>query len=547
MEVAMSFREVRVYEVRELLRWWVEGVSQRQTMERSGFDRKTVRRYVEAAMELGVVQGGGDDQLSDEVVAAVLERVRPKRRDGHGEGWATCMAHHDVLRGWLAPAPEGEGLTVRRAGELLARRGVIVPERTLHRYALEVLAVGRSARRSTVRVADGEPGAELQVDYGAIGWIELEGRRRRVWALIFTAVYSRHTFVHVGVEQTLERTIAGFEAAWAFFGGVFAVVVPDNMKTIVDRANATAPTFNQAFADYAADRGFLIDAARVRTPTDKPRVERTVQFVQGSLMAGDTYTSLDALQAEADRWCRERAGRRVHGTTRQRPIEVFVAEERPKLKPVPVGRYDVPVYARPKVHRDHHIQVAQALYSVPGNRVGQHVDVVADSRLVRISQRGVLIRVHERTRPGGRRTDAADLPDGTAVYALRDLDRLHTDAAAHGEHVGVYAARLLDHELPWTKMRQVYKLISLAKRWGDDRVDAACQAALEVDAVDVGLIDRMIRHANEHADRNVPVPDLPAAAGAPARFARDGGHFATRSRNGQAQLRLVTEDGEILQ
>ena len=541
----MAFREVRVYEVRELLRWWVEGLSLRKTTERSGFDRKTVRRYVEAAELLGVVQGGGAAQLGDDVLAAVLERVRPERRDGHGDGWATCVAQHAVLAGWLAPAPDGQGLTVRRAGELLARRGVVVPERTLHRYALEVLGIGRSAPRSTVRVADGEPGGEVQVDYGAIGWIELHGRRRRVWALIFTGVYSRHTFVHVGVEQTLERTIAGFESAWRFFGGVFAVVVPDNMKTIVDKANPTAPTLNQAFADYAANRGFLIDAARVRTPTDKPRVERTVQFVQGSLMAGDTYTSLDALQEQAERWCRERAGMRVHGTTRQRPIEVFATEEQPRLRPVPAGRYDLPVYARPKVHRDHHVQVAQALYSVPGNRVGQHVDVVADSRLVRISQRGVLIRVHERTRPGGRRTDAADLPDGTAVYALRDLDRLRADAAAHGESLGVYAARLLDHELPWTKMRQVYKLIGLAKRWGDDRVDAACKAALEVDAVDVGLIDRMIRNANEHEDRTVSVPDLPEAAGSP-RFARDAGHFATRrTANGQ-QLRLVTGDGEIL-
>jgi transposase len=544
MEVAM-FREVRVFEVRELLRWWVEGLSLRKTTERSGFDRKTVRRYVEAAEELGVVQGGDADQLSDDVLAAVLERVRPQRRDGRGEGWAACVAEHEALAGWLRPAPDGEGLTVRRAGELLARRGVVVPERTLHRYALEVLGVGRSARRSTVRVADGDPGVEVQVDYGHIGWIVLDGRRRKVQALIFTAVYSRHTFVHVGVEQTLERTLAGFEAAWAFFGGVFPVVIPDNMKTIVDKANATAPTFNQAFADYAADRGFLVDAARVRTPTDKPRVERTVQFVQGSLMPGETFTSLEQLQERAEWWCRQRAGMRVHGTTRQHPAEVFAAEEQPKLKPVPQGRYDVPVYARPKVHRDHHVQVGQALYSVPGNRVGTHVDVVADSRIVRISQRGVLVKVHERTRPGGRRTDAADLPDGTAVYALRDLDRLRADAAVHGDNVGVYAARLLDHELPWTKMRQVYKLIGLAKRWGDDRVDAACQAALEVDAVDVGLIDRMIRNANEHADRSVSAPDLPAAAGAPARFARDAGHFATR-RSGQPQLRLVTGDGEIL-
>jgi len=118
----MSFREVRVFEVRELLRWWVEGLSLRKTTERSAFDRKTVRRYVEAAQELGVVQGGDGDQLTDEVLAAVLERVRPQRRDGRGEGWVTCVAQHDALAGWLRPKPDGEGLTVRRAGELLARR-----------------------------------------------------------------------------------------------------------------------------------------------------------------------------------------------------------------------------------------------------------------------------------------------------------------------------------------------------------------------------------------------------------------------------------------
>lgn len=97
----------------------------------------------------------------------------------------------------------------------------MVPERTLHRYALEVLGVGRSARTTTVRVADGEPGSELQVDFGKMGLIADpdSGRRRVVWALIFTACYSRHCFVWLSFRQTTEAVIAGFEAAWRFFGG----------------------------------------------------------------------------------------------------------------------------------------------------------------------------------------------------------------------------------------------------------------------------------------------------------------------------------------
>jgi hypothetical protein len=145
--------------------------------------------------------------------------------------------------GWLVD----DGLTVVKAGELLARRGAAVPERTLHRYALEVLGVGRSARRTTVRVADGEPGAELQIDFGRMGLIDDpgSGRRRVAQALIFTAVFSRHCFVWLSFTQTTEAVIAGCEAAWAFFGGIFKVLIPDNMSSVVDKADPIEPRFNQ--------------------------------------------------------------------------------------------------------------------------------------------------------------------------------------------------------------------------------------------------------------------------------------------------------------
>lgn len=88
--------------------------------------------------------------------------------------------------------------------------------------------------------------------------------------LIFTAVYSLHMFVRPTYRQTLGEVIAGFEAVWAFFGGVFAVVIPDNMKAIVDKADATDPKLNDAFCQYAQARGFAVDATRIRSPRDKP-------------------------------------------------------------------------------------------------------------------------------------------------------------------------------------------------------------------------------------------------------------------------------------
>jgi transposase len=174
------------------------------------------------------------------------------------------VANHDQLKTWLID----DGLTVVKAVELLGRRGAVVPERTAHRYALEVLGVGRSVRGPTVPVADGEPGKELQVDFGKMGLINDPdtGRRRVLHALVFTAVFSRHCFVWLSFRQTTEAVIAGCEAAWGFFGGIFAVLVPDNLAAVIDKASPTDPRFNQAFIEYAQSRGFVIDPARVRTP-----------------------------------------------------------------------------------------------------------------------------------------------------------------------------------------------------------------------------------------------------------------------------------------
>ena len=105
------------------------------------------------------------------------------------------------------------------------------------------------------------------------------------------------------------------------------------------------------------------------------------------------------------------------------------------------------------------------------------------------------------------------------MYALRDIDHLKRLAASHGDAIGVFAAAILDHPLPWTKMRQVYALLGLVKKWGPERVDAACVRALDADAFNVPLIGRMIERAVETTRTRPPL--------VPGRFARPADHFAT--------------------
>ena len=319
----MVFREVPMFEVREVLRLWLGGEGLRAVARLSLVDRKTVRRYVDTAIEVGVTVEGGVVQLTDEVLGRVVEIVRPHRTDGHGEAWATLAARHDKVEAWV-----NAGVAGVKICELLARDGVVVPERTVQRFIATEFGP-RRGQGATVRVADGEPGHELQVDFGRLGLLHdaVTGKRRVCHALIFTAVFSRHMFVWLSFTQTTDAVIAGCEAAWQFFDGVFKVLIPDNLSPVVTTADPLEPRLNEAFVEYAQSRGFVIDPARVATPTDKPRVERMVQFVRSSFWNGETFIDLTDAQTKATAWCSGRAGMRVHGTTQCRPLEHFRIEE----------------------------------------------------------------------------------------------------------------------------------------------------------------------------------------------------------------------------
>jgi len=312
---------------------------------------------------------------------------------------------------------------------------------------------------------------------------------------------------------------------------VFRVLIPDNLKPVVTNADSVNPQLSKGWLDYAQHVGFGTDPARVRSPQDKPRVERAVQYVRGNFWAGEDFADLADAQARAEAWCRERAGMRIHGTTARRPVEMFTELEAGCLLPIP-ERYDVPAFTRVKVHRDYHVEVAKALYSVPEQYLGQYLDARADSELVKLYSAGKLAKTHPRQPPGGRSTDREDLPEHKAGYALRDLSRLIAACALHGENVGIYAERLLDDPLPWTRMRSVYRLLGLVRRYGPDPVETACERSLDLDVVSVSKIAAMLDKATERAQ-----PALPAATGsAGGRFARDPGEYAMR---GGVQLTLI--------
>jgi transposase len=509
----MAFRELCVVLIMEILRRWQSGDGLRTVAAATGTDRKTVRRYVEAATARGLQRTGGravDDALVGEVVAAVL----PGAPANVGEARTRCRAEHDRIAAWVK-----DGCDVPKVARLLRQHGVDVPERTLGRFIAEELPGKRPA--GTMRLVDPPAGQMLEIDFMEIGVVQLGGQDVKLFALVCVAAFSRYAFVWPCLGLRLSDVIDGLEAAWAFFGGVFPVVIADNPKPLVIRADPLAPTMNEAFLEYTQVRGFLVDFARVRRPQDKPKVERTVAYVRKDAFAAERFVDLDHARRHAAWWSRDVAGQRIHGTTRRKPIEAF-DEERPKLLPVPETPYDPPTWTTVTVGRDHAVAVGGALYSVPHTLRDRALRVRYDSKTVKFYDGGVLVKMHLRADRGGSVIDPADVPEGKGDLAMRSADGLKAKAERCGAHVALYTERILADPLPWTRIRHVHRLLALCRRHGDDAVDHACKQALALDVIDVTRIQRMLERSRPGAEAPTPAPPSPKG---PTRFGRDPSEF----------------------
>ncbi|MBI3781951.1 MAG: IS21 family transposase [Deltaproteobacteria bacterium] len=440
----MGYREYGMWEILEVLRRHHRGEKKRRIALATGHTRVTVRRYIATAQKLGwSSEREPDEELAREVVA----RLQPGPRAspaGSLTNEQRLLVHIDQIRSWLQPADGKRGLRLTRIRTLLKQQcGVDVSYGGLRRFAQAYCQFG--ARTLTVRMAETAPGEIAEVDFGLLGRVPdpNTGKQRLLYALIVTLIFSRHQYVYVTHTQNLGDVVNGLENAWEFFGGVPQRVIVDNMKTAITRADRYEPAFQRVFAEYSAYRGFVIDAAVAAHPTGKPHVERAVPYVRESFFRGGQWRDAAHVQREAERWCLQEAGQRIHGTTRQMPAIVFEGQERCHLGPIIGERFDPPQWSVCKVHPDHHVCFGLSFYSVPTRYVGHKVDVRGDQQLVRIYVKGELIKTHPRVPKGKKSTDYSDYPPERAAYAMRDVNYWLGQAAQIGAHAAEFTSRLL--------------------------------------------------------------------------------------------------------
>jgi transposase len=341
------------------------------------------------------------------------------------------------------------------------------------------------------------PGEEGQVDYGDGPMVRhpVTGKYRRTRLFVFTLGYSRKSVRLLTFESSTRRWCELHEQTFRRLGGAVKVTILDNLREGVLTPDIYDPALNPLYRDVLAHYGVVAWPCRVADPDRKGKVESAIGHTQRAVK-GLRFETLEAAQAYLDRWDARWADTRIHGTTKRQVAAMF-AEERPTLRPLPVEPFRYYQFGTRTVHLDNCIEVDYAYYSAPPGWLGREVAVQWDLAHVRLLDptTGHLLREHRRQALRGRHViHPEDQPTRTPPTTVALLAR----AAAAGPHIGPLCAAI-HHRDGELGVRRMLGVLGLVKKYGPTAVDAACAAALDLEAADYRFVRRYL-------ERHPPAP-----------------------------------------
>ena len=506
----MARRTFDVIDICEILVHWHAGRSKNEIAGSLGLSRNTVRKYVAAAEAAGMVAGGPpvSQQEWQELARAWFPELADTRL--RQVTWPAIAGHRDYIVEQLAA-----GVTVSTIHQRLRdERGLAVSVASLRRYVAGNLP--EEVRRSQVtvlRLVPAEPGGEAQIDYGQLGrWTDPKsGRRHTVNAFAMVLCCSRHMFVRPVISMDQRAWTECHVAAFGFFGGVPARLVPDNLKTGVDRPDLYDPKINRSYAELAVHYGCLIDPARSRKPKDKAQVERPMPYIRDSFWRGREFTSLAQMQAEAVRWCEQVAGRRAcRPLDGAAPAAVFAAAEKPALTALPRSPFVLAEWSRCKVGPDIHASVARVLYSIPWRHIGKTLDVRLTSSMAQFFDHGELVKTHVRV-ARGKQTDLADYPPEKIAFHMRTPAWCRKKAAGIGPACEALIDELLAENALY-RLRAAQGVLHLADKHQPGRLEAACAKAAAAGDPSYRTVKGILAAGTEQVPVTAPSGDAGAGA-----------------------------------
>jgi transposase len=455
------------------------------------------------------------------------------RRLYYGEHWkvgtiaAALGVHHDTVRAALAHDTQGVRRGTCRATQLdpylpvmrdtLAQyprlRATRLFEMVKARgYAGSVVQLRRAVRlirpaatATVYRRLTTLAGEEAQVDWGAFGSIRIGRGVRSLSGFVMVLAYSRAVFALFTVDQTLESFLRGHVEGFTAFQGIGRTLVYDNLRSAVLERAGTAIRFHPRLLELAGHYHF---APRPCTPgraNEKGKVERQIQYLRHAFFAARTFVDVDDLNAQFRRWRDEVAHQRPHPEQRDRTVADVLAEEQPRLLPLPVHPFETDVMRAVMSGKTPYVRFDRNSYSIPHTHVRRPLTLLASATIVRLIASTEEIARHLRSYDTGQVIEqeahiaglvAATRQDNPS--SARDRLRLAIPAvaallerlAARGESLRVHTARLL----------------ALLDDYGPQELGAAIARALERDALGAGAIAHILETRRRQRGLKPPIP-----------------------------------------
>ncbi len=478
--------------IRDVLRLRADGVTKRRIAAGLNIGRTAVRDYLDRADGAGL-SWPLPDGLSDEDLE---RRLFPPSSAGAGRPLPDWPALHREMK--------KPGVTLALLWE---EYRAVHPDGYGQSRFCELYRAWKGKLAPTMRQTHAA-GEKMFVDYAGTTFDVVDpdtGEIRAAQVFVATLGASSYTYAEASWTQSLPDWIGSHVRAFAFFGGAPAQVVPDNLKSGLAKACPYDPEINRTYADMAAHYGVAVIPARPRKPRDKAKVEVGVQVVERWVLAPLRNQRFFSL-AELNQAIRERLdamnGRETRhlGASRRR---LFDELDRPALKPLPTDAYRYAEWKRRRAGLDYHVEVDRRYYSVPHALAKRELWARITERTVEIFHKGKRVAAHMRGPSNRRHTTVAEhMPSAHRRYANWTPERIRRMAALNGPNTKILVDRILrGRPHPEQGFRSRIGVLRLARGHGAERLEAACERALEIDAPTYSSVASILKN---NLDRRKP-------------------------------------------
>ncbi len=382
-----------------------------------------------------------------------------------------------------------------------------IPRSTFYRYMhrnnfMKSISMIKSSEE-IIHVA----GECLQVDWAKLCDVvdAKTGKKKMISVFIGILGHSRYQMVRVVESLNFSTTIEVLQSMFKELGGVPRKVTSDNPKVFVTTASRHEPVCNPGYERFATHYGFTIEALPPSDPQKKGKVERSVQYVRRLFESYDLKNyNLKSAQEHIDKKG-ELANMRKHGTHLQKPLEVFLNQEAPMLRPLPSLAFEIETMTYSKTRLDGYVRFENKYYRIHDQWRSQECFVIGSRTQVTIYCKGLLLDIYDRITDPFISKACKDCYKQDYEKTLKDHGHYILRANKLGEDVGRFVDIILSRGDGFVDLRVIWGLLSLDKKYSANSINKVCREAIELSQVNLKTIYSLLKLTQQELSQSKTV------------------------------------------